>query len=321
MSLSGGNVELNMSFEDSYGNPSTSGFKVGFAPTSSAFTDQAINESSVINGNPSPSQGFLGFKDGQVSLTVPVDTLAFPQVLKGLMGTPTTTDNGDGTYSHVFKRGTSIPSMSAEFNHTDAVGGLFYLTKGIGLNELSIDFGGDGELLATVTGIAQDTSKATSTQFTTVIDDLTTGDKFGQFQASITGTSAKFKSFNMAFNNNINADSYVIDGTGARNSNVPGKFSINGNFTVLFESDTLFNEARNFTTQRLTNTLTNGLTGADLRSIEFDIEEANFNARTNGEIASPNGLEASFDYQGFFKDGTNGSALQVTVINDVASYA
>ena len=308
--LQGSSTEVVIGFETAYGVPDTTGFMIPMAPTSSAMTSQAINSSSVINGSASPSQPFLGFKDGKASFTIPVDDKAFAYWLKGLFGSPTTT--GAGPYLHTYKIGTTIPSMFIEINHTDATGGLFYMTKGIGLNTLSFSLGGDGELLATIEGIAKDTTKTTTTAVTTLITDVTDGIKFGQFTAAITGAT-NVKTFDLNYGNNVDADTYVIDGTGSRGGVPKGIADVSGSFTTLFEDDSIFASSRAFTDFPLDVTLTSGTS-----ILKFDMEEAKLDAVTNPEIAGAAGLIGSFNFQAYLNSGANATALQVELTNTIA---
>jgi len=317
--IQGSAVSLNLGFEPTYGGGGTTGFTVPFAPTLTAKTEQAINKSSVIDGNASPSQPFLGFKDGSFSGTVPVDSKAFGLFLKGAYGVPATVDNGNGTYTHTFSIGLTIPSMFAEINHGDVAGGLVYRTVGIGINQLSFSLGGDGELLANITGIAKDTIKDTVSSIAAPVD-YTDGFQFGQFNAAIAGVS-KVKSFDFNYSNNIDTDTYIIDGSGARGGIPKGIADINGSFTALFEDDSLYATSRAFTTTGITTTMTNGLAGADLRSIVIEMQETKFNAISNTDIDSPNGLTASLNYEAFLKSGTSDSAVTFALTNDIASYA
>ena len=308
--LQGSSVEAVIGFESAYGVTDTTGFQIPFAPTSNSSTTQAINSSSVITGSASPSQPFLGFKDGVVSFTVPVDDKAFAYLLKGLFGAPVTT--GAGPYLHTYKIGTTIPSMSIEINHSDAAGGLFYLTTGIGLNTLSLSLGGDGELLATIEGIAKDTAKATTTAFTTLVTDVTDGIKFGQFTAAITGASS-VKTFDLNYGNNVDADTYIIDGTGSRGGIPKGIADVGGTFTTLFEDDSIFASSRAFTDFPLDITMTSGAS-----ILKFDMEETKLDAVSNPEIAGAAGLIGTFNFQAFLASGANATALQVELTNGIA---
>jgi len=314
MQLQGNAVELVVGFETSFGVPSLVGYKVPFIPSLDSGTDQAINNSSVINGNASPSEPFLGFKDGKISGTFVVDDKAFPLFMKGLLGTPTTIDNGDGTYTHTFKIGTTIPSMFFEVNHSDASGGLFYNTVGVGINTFSVGFSGDDELTVSIDGVAKDTTKATTTVATTSVTDMTDGVRFSKFQAGISGLTQDISAFDISYSNNIDSGVYLIDGTGSRGSVPKGISDINGSFDALFEDDALFLKARSFDTVDLKATLTNGTS-----VIEFHMEETKLNAKTNAVIDTPSGLKSPFTYQAFLKAGVNNTALQVAVTNSSAT--
>lgn len=311
MQLQGSSTQITIGFESSYGVASSTGYIVPFAPTLNASTNQAINSSAVITGNASPSQPFLGFKDGAVSGSFPVDDKAMAQWLKGLFGSPTTVDNFNGTYTHTYKIGKTIPSMFMEVNHSDVGAGLYYTTVGIGLNTLSFSIGGDGELLATIEGIAKDTTKSTTS--TVTASDYTDGVKFGQFQAAITGAT-NVKTFDLNYSNAIDGDTYIIDGTGSRNGVPKGIAEVGGSFTTLFEDDSIFASARSFTDFPLDATFTSGTS-----ILKFDMQEAKLDAVTNPEIAGAAGIIASFNFQAYLASGSNDTALQVELTNTLAT--
>ena len=126
--LLGSAVEGIIGFESSFGVPSADGYQIAFNPDLKASSEKAINKSNEITGDRSPQESFLGFENGVFGGTFRVDTKQFPVFLKGLFNAPVTVDNGDGTFTHTFKIGSTVPSMFFEQNHTDAAGGLFYLT-------------------------------------------------------------------------------------------------------------------------------------------------------------------------------------------------
>lgn len=311
--LLGNAVELVVGFETSFGVPSAVGYKVPFIPSLDVGSDQAINASGVINGSASPSEPFLGFKDGKISGTFILDDKAFPIFMKGLLGTPTTTGAGP-TYVHTYKIGTTIPTMFFEINHSDAAGGLFYSTIGVGLNSFSVGFSGDDELTVTIDGIAKDTNKTTTSIATGGITDMTDGVKFSKFQGAIAGLTQDISAFDISYSNNIDSGIYLIDGTGSRGAVPKGISDVNGSFEALLDDDALSLSARNFTTMDLKATLTNGTS-----IIEFHMEESKLNAKTNAMIDTPSGLKTPFTYQSFLKAGVNNSALQVTITNESAT--
>lgn len=325
--LRGSAVEAILGFETAYGTPDINGFKIPFLAGLNASSSKAINNNETITGNPNPQKGFLGFENGTFSGTFPVDDKALPILLKGLMGTPTTTDNLDGTYTHVYKIQQDVPSMFLELNHSDNVSGLFYMVRGIGLNTMSITFGGDDQLIVTVEGVCKTADDPTTTSAVTgTVTDLTDGTGFQKFQSNVTsdmGAGVKFSDLTIDYSNTISADdSRYMDGTGQINGVPAGVRSVSGTISVLFEDDTVFNIARNFTDATLKNTLTNGLAAPALRTLEFDMPEVNLEALSNGSVSSTTGLIIdALPYSAFYQDNANATALQVSLTNQTASYA
>ena len=315
--LLGSAVEGILGFESAFGTPTSNGFQIAFNPDLKASSEKAINKSNEITGDRSPQQGFLGFENGMFGGTFRVDTKQFPIFLKGLFGTPATVDNGNGTYTHTFKIGSTVPSMCFEQSHTDATGGLFYLTKGIGLNSMGISFAGDDELTVSIDGVAQTTAKATTTNFSGTVEDVTTGDKFAKFTSAVTGVD-KVTDLSIDFSNNITADeSRYLNGTGQIAGIPAGIASVSGSLSALMEDDTVFQKARDFETLSISATVTSGT-----NSIVFEMQEANMASKTNPDITTPNGLKIDgLGYEAFYKTGSNGSALTIKVTNTVTSYA
>lgn len=323
--LQGFAAELRIGFESAYGTPIlTTGYKVPYAPTLDAMTEQAINKSSIITGDANPSQPFLGYKDGQFSAQIPMDDKAIGLFFKGAFGVPVTTADTPavGLNTHVFKISTTVPSMYAELEHTDVAGGLVYTTTGIGINAISFSLGGDGELLLNITGIAKDTVKGTATAMLSVLD-YTDGFKFGQFAAAITGVT-KVKTFDFNYSNNVSTDSYIIDGTGSRGGVPKGVADVNGSMTSIIEDDTLYASARAFTTLPFDIGFTNNGAGTALRTINWSMLEAKLNAVTNTSIGQADALDSSLNFEAFYSNATNNvneTALQITLVNEVTSYA
>lgn len=315
--LTGSAVKGIIGFETSFGVPALDGFKIAFNPDLSASSEKAINKSNEITGDRSPQQGFLGFENGTFGGSFRVDSKQFPILLKGLMGLPASVDNSDGTFTHTYKIGDSVPSMFFEQNHTDATGGLFYLTKGIGLDTMSLTFGGDDELVVTIGGVAQTTTKTSVTSVTGTVTDVTDGTKFMKFSSSVTG-GGKVSDLTIDFANNMTADdSRYLNGTGQIGGIPAGITGVSGTFSALMEDDTMFQKARDFETLAITNTLIEGV-----NILEFDMQEINLAGKSNPDINTPNGLKVDgLAFEAFLKDGANASALQVALTNEIASYA
>ena len=323
--MNGYATKLRMGFESSFSVPIlTTGYQVGFAPTLDAMTEQAINKSTVMTGSANPTAPFLGYKDGKFSAQIPMDDKALGLFLKGAYGSPVTTLDTPavGLNSHVFKinkdASLAIPSMYCEVEHTDVIGGLVYTTTGISIDSMSFSLGGDGELLVTVTGIAKDTIESTATAMLAVFD-YTDGFRFGQFQAGITGVD-KLKTFDFNWNANRKTDSYLIDKTGARGDASAGINGLSGSLTSVISDGTLYASARNFVTLPLAMSFTNELAGTALRTIDFDMLEAKLNSVSNPSIGQSDAIDSSFNYEAFYTNNVNETALMITIVNELVAY-
>ena len=303
----GSSVSLRAGFETSYGVTGSSNFEMPFAPTLDLKETQNLNDSSVIRGTRNMDKAFLGFKSVDGSLTVPVDDNACGKWLKGFFGTPTTTDNG-GTYTHTFKvNDTAIPSMFIEVAHTDI--NQYYLYNGIKLNNFDISFGGDGELLMNIGLMGQ---KVTQSGTQVLAPSSIVSEKFGQFQASITGAS-NVKDISLNYTNNLDGNSYVIGDGGTRGDIPLGMAGVSGSFTALFENDTLLADARNNVDKDFNITLTNGTS-----VLSFDMNEVTLEP-TGVTIDSPQGLTQTFNFTAFWATHGDGSALVTKLTNTTAT--
>lgn len=303
----GSSVSLRIGKETSFGVTGATSYEVPFAPTLDIKETQALNDSSVIRGTRSMDRSFLGFKSVDGSLTVPVDTKAFPKFLEAFFGAPTTT--GTGPYVHTFKiNDTALPSLFVEVAHEDL--GEYFLHNGIKANSFDISFGGDGELLANINVMGQKTTRAAAEVLTPTA--LTGNVKFEQFQAAITGAS-NVKDISINYTNNLDGNQYVIGDGGTRGDIPLGMAGVSGSFTALYENDTLLAAARNNTDQTLTITLTNGA-----NVLVFDMDEVVLEP-TGVTIDSPQGLTQTFNYTAFWRAGGTSSAITVALTNDVAT--
>ncbi len=309
----GSSTSLRIGYETAFGVPSATTYEVPFTEGMDMKSTQAQNTSTVIRGSRNPDKAFLGFKDLQGTVSVPIDNDALGLWLKGFLGNPTTVDNLDGTYTHTFKVAeTTLPSMFAEIAHKDL--SLFYIQKGLVLNSFDISVGGDGELLMNMNILGKDATKDV-TQLAVPDTSFNGGDKFQQFQASITGASS-LKTFAINYSNNLDDSSYII-GDGATRGSLPlGLVTCGGTLEALYEDDTLLAESRANTTKAFVTTFTNGT-----NILSISMPETSLNAVSNVPITTSQGLVQSFTYQAFNKDDAGNSAITIALTNAIATYA
>jgi len=314
MQGSGSSTKLAMGKETSFGVTGATAKTYPYIPTFTLNETQNLVDSNVIRDSRDMAEPSGGFITATSSFSVPVDANLAPMWLGLAMGTTTSVDNGNGTYTHTIKKhDTTLPSIFIEKRHEDV--SRYYLGNGFRINGFSIDFSGEGEAqldldLAGQKVIPSGTEALTPTA-------AVEGAYFGKFGGDVDGLGC-VTAFNMSFTNNLQTDQRCIDATTqGRVSDIPlGMIGVSGSFTVQFTDDsTTEDDARALNTVPVTVSLTNGT-----ETITFTIQEAKLTPTDNGSVSSPQGLEQTYDFKAFWKVGSNNSALTVTAINTVASY-
>ena len=301
----GSSVSLRAGWETSYGVTGSSDYKFSISPTIDIKETQNLNDRTTLRGTRNSDRSFVGYRSVDGRFPIPLNSKETEFWLKGLFNAPVIVDNGDGTYTKTYKvNDTGVPSMFVELAFEDI--GQYHLFNGIKANELSIEFGGDGELQGNFTLLGQKMTQATSEAVTPT---TVAGVQFEQFQASITGAT-NVKNISIAYSNNLDGEQYTI-GDGGIRSDIPlGMASLTGSFTAFYEDDTLLAAARNNTDQSFSITLTN-----DINKLEFIMDEVILEP-TGVTVDTPQGLQQTFNFQAFYKTGANGSLLTVKLTND-----
>ena len=309
----GSSTELAMGIESSFGVTGATAKIYPYIPTFTLNETQNLVDSNVIRNTRDMAEPTGGFINATSSFSVPFDSDLAPVWLYLAMGSVTTVDDLDTTYTHTIKKhDTTLPSIFIDKRHTDIT--KFHLGNGFRVNGFNVDFSGEGEAQLDIDlvgkSVIPDTAEAVTP--TTAVE----GNYFGKFQGDVTGLGC-VTAFTMAYTNNLQTDSRCISSTaGGRISDIPlGLIGISGSFTIQFtDTSTTEADARALTTVSLTTSLTNG---TDI--ITFEIEEAKLTATDNGSVDSPQGLSQTYDYTAFWKAGSNNSALAIVVENSVAT--
>lgn len=276
---------------------------------------RALNNAGTLTGTRNPTEPFAGNKSVQGSAVVPIDLTAFPIWLKAMFGAPTTT--GTGPYTHAFEIPTIQPSLVAEkmFDFSDDT--TYIKQNGIKISTLGLSFGGDGELVANlgIVGASEADPSETAYDATPTVVTL---DRLNNFQAAILeGGSSIMTVTELAMNINfsLETDKYVIGGGGVLGSINEGILDIAGSLTGLYEDNTLQAKAAAMTESSLAVTLTKGS-----HSLKFEIQELLYEQKSPG-ITGPAGIMQQLGFKGYYKNGSAASAIVVTLVNAVASYA
>jgi len=271
---------------------------------------QAKNTAQTITGNRNPVRPFGGNIDAAGSIVVPVDYTAMWYWLKLMFGDPTTT--GTGPYTHTFTIGDSMPSAVIE-KHFDDIN-TFMHYNGMMAQSFAVSFGGDGELTMTINVAGKSETLPTS-----VYDATPTSVSLGRlnnFDAAFTegGTPNNICATQVDINVDFGLDleSRCIGGSGYRNAIPVGIVGVSGTLTGLYEDDTIVDKGAAGTESSLDITLTSGT-----NSLAFYIDELEYE-RVTVPIPGPQGLLQTANFQGYYDDDADASAIRVVLINDDA---
>ena len=282
---------------------------------------RSLGESQTIRGDRNPTEPFEDRKDVSGNIVVPVDDVVFGYILSAFFGLPTTT--GSGPYTHVFKIDptAALPSFVIEQGFLDLATPYYILHKGCKLNTLEITVGTQGELLATLGIMGADDEHGTSSYDSAVGATAAAsvfGNRFQMRHASVKeggSPSNLLSEFSVSMNNNLDGDSFVIGGGGVRDDLPEGIAQIGGTITALFKNSAILAKAKAGTKTSLQLALTNGT-----KSVTFDFNEVRLED-TAPEVSGPAGVRIPFNFRAFYNNDAAESAVVVTLVNSVASYA
>jgi hypothetical protein len=288
--------------------------------TESLAGSRAQNTAATITGRRDPAEPFDGNLDVSGSITVPVDAVAFPYWLKAMFGAPATTDNGDGSYTHVFTPAEVQPSLVYEKRFADTSSVLAYAKyQGVKVGSMSITIGGDGELVATIELMGA-TEEFSPTPYDAAPTALALA-RFMNFQAVIseggTPLTGTLTTVDMKIGCGLDGDTYTIGDQGTRGDINEGTLELSGTVNGLFRdtSYALLQKAIDSTESSMKVAFTSGS-----NVLEFYHPEIKY-GRKAPAIDGPKGVKIALPYQAYFGDATEGTSTQISVTNTTESYA
>lgn len=308
--------EIVMGFEQSYGDVGTSpkGNSVPFVSESLVLARNK-NASTVLRGTRNPAAPDDGNTDVTGDVVVPVDVRNFGLWMKGLFGAPTTTQETEGMYKHIFSSGEEMPSL---FMQTKiATSTPFYkVSKGVKISSFALQTGGDAELTATL-GMMGGRQSKEDTALVAAPTVLASGDVFKNFMAELKVDDVVFgkaTAFALNLDNGLDGDTYCIGGKGFRGDLSEGLMGLSGSMDVLLIDTVLYQKAIDSTELKFSLKYSR----ADGTSLEFAVPHAQI-AATGVAVPGPAGLRMTWNWQGY-SPLANDAALLVTLINDVTTY-
>lgn len=230
------------------------------------------------------------------------------------------TFDGDETvqanlYTHVWKIGDTMPSLLIEKGFTDTDD--YFKFSGCRVSRFALEVGGDGELTATlsVAGQTEDTDTSAMDADPTSLSFL----RLQNFHASIEEGGASLSnatSMTLDVDFGLDTSQYVIGGEGQRGDLPVGIVGVGGRLVTLFEDQTLITKAINSTESSLKLVLSHP---NDYCSLTMELNELQY-ALASPPIDGPQGILAELDYQAYYDDDADESALVVTLVNETSSY-
>jgi len=300
-----------LAFETTYGTPPASGFtRMPFASTTLG-AEQPLLASELLGYGRDPLAPIKDAVTADGDVVIPIDAASIGFWLKAAFGAPTT--SGTTTKTHTFQSGNwTLPSLAIETGMPEVPRYAMY--AGCKLDSLSWQMGRSGLLTATARIIAQGETTATASAAGTLADLALT--RFGHFNGSI-------KRNGQAIGNVVTADiTYAnnldrvetIRADGKIEGADPSIAALTGNIVVRFADQTLVSQAIN----------------GEACTLEFEYAVAGgvglkltahavYLPRPRVEIAGPQGVQATFDWQAALA-ADPGRMCTVVLTNTVAGY-
>jgi hypothetical protein len=223
-------------------------------------------------------------------------------------------------WKHTFKidPSASLPSFVLETGFTDLASAAYQRLVGCKVNSMGIDMGGDGELTASVNVLGVSGSLETTAYDASVTAIEPFNERWNQLDsgASEGGSTVEVVStVGFQFNNNLDPDSFVIGGQGKRRAAPAGIAGVGGTISALFEDTTILTKAVNQTESSMKVMYVNSM-----ETIAFQFDEVMY--QDNGPaVGGPEGVMLDLEFQAFYGDGSNESALVVEIVNQQGAYA
>jgi len=307
----GARAQMALAFETTYGTPPASGFtRLPFASTTLG-SEQPLLNSELLGYGRDPLAPIKDAVTADGNVVVPVDAQAFGFWLKAAFGQPVTA--GTDPYTHEFRSGGwTLPSLSIETGMPEIP--RFAMYSGCVLDTLSWQMQRSGLLTASASLVAQGESIAAASTAGTLAD--LSLQRFGHFNGSITRNGSSLGNIVSAEITYANALDRVetIRSDGRIDGADPSIAALTGRVEVRFGDQVLVNQAIN----------------GDPCALEFAYllpsgesltltAHAVYLPRPRIEIAGPQGVQATFDWQAA-RDSTLGRMCTVILINGIEEY-
>lgn len=313
---SGLKTNLLMGDEATYGAGGSSGRLLAFYNANFTYDQPRDPDQDLLDGRPDGAEPADGLIECGLSLEVPPDTLQLGWLFRAAFGAPVTASNGGGLYTHLFNlSNAALPSHWFE-DQLDQLASARYLQYlGFKCNSLAFSVTPAGRERFTFGWMGQRMLKSNASYDaspTAVSINLLGNTLCALTEGGSSLANGASASLNVA--NDMDGDTYVL-GQAYRSALNEGKFAVTGSLRVLLTGDTVLGKALAGTESSLKWTWTKAT-----HSLTIEAKEIQYAGATS-PISGPRGRALEGNWKAYFKDGANPSALQITLVNDVASYA
>ncbi|MCL7465534.1 phage tail tube protein [Phaeovulum sp. NW3] len=308
----GARAQMALAFETTYGTPPASGFtRIPFA-SATLGAEQPLLASELLGYGRDPLAPIKDALTADGTIVVPIDAEAFGFWLKAAFGTPVTT-GVEAPFTHEFRSGAwSLPSFSIETGMPEVP--RFALYSGCMLDTLTWQMQRSGLLTATVGLVAQGEAIAS----TTVAGALAEIElqRFGHFNGAITRNGqplGNLVSAEISYANTLDRVE-TIRSDGRIEGADPSIAALTGRIEVRFADQALVTQAINGDPCEMSFAYT--LPSGEILTL---VAHAVYLSRPRIEIAGPQGVQASFDWQAA-RDATLGRMCTVQLVNGRSAY-
>lgn len=314
MQAMGLNGQLLVDFEDKPGemNENPKAVRVEFIK-SGVKADQNQNVSNVIKGRRDPAEPYRGFIDVAGDIEIALDLRQIGIFLRAAFGLPVTKKLANGYFQHVFKLSNAMPSITIEQGFKDI--GIYAAYTGCKIGKMSFSFGGDGELAVTISIMGmretlRSESFASEAAFL-VADKLNFDNAFLNENHRAVAIATEVS---VEIDFSPDGETYCLGGGGFRSAVNDGIAKISGKMKALLKDRDLLDKATSGANSSLEIPLIKGE-----RSLNILMPEVKYKRSTPG-IEGPKGVQIESQYDAFYTDSSENTAIQFTLINDIESY-
>lgn len=307
----GARAQMALAFETTYGTPPASGFtRMPFASTTLG-AEQPLLASELLGYGRDPLAPIRDAVTCDGDVVIPIDAASIGFWLKAAFGAPTT--SGTTTKTHTFQSGNwNLPSFAIETGMPEVPRYAMY--AGCKLDSLSWQMGRSGLLTATARVIAQGETATTASTAGTLADLALT--RFGHFNGSIKRNGQPIGNVvtaDITYANNLDRVE-TIRADGKIEGADPSIAALTGNIAVRFADQALVTQAIN----------------GEACALEFEYAVAGgvglkltahavYLPRPRVEIAGPQGIQATFDWQAALA-ADPGRMCTVVLTNTIVGY-